>query len=237
MELPGVGEVTAGKIIANRPYKSTDDLSRAGLSDNAINKIAAMVTVKSGRTRAANEATSADRPATHNNNGDVAASEKLDLNTASEAQLLELPGVGAVYAKKIMEGRPYKAISDLSEAGLPPSTIAKISGMVTVSHAHRRTSTESSRTPQSTTADRPVQRGDSTRTRASNRADAPANDGSSRTNSTQADSSATAGKVWLNTNTHIYHKSDSRWYGKTHEGKFVSEEEAIREGARAAENE
>src|SRR5437879_3279291 len=34
--------------------------------------------------------------------------KKLDLNTASEADLKELPGIGDAYAKKIVDNRPYK---------------------------------------------------------------------------------------------------------------------------------
>jgi hypothetical protein len=42
------------------------------------------------------------------------------------------------------------------------------------------------------------------------------------------------GKVWVNTETHVYHKEGSRFYGKTKRGKYVTEEEAIKEGDRAA---
>jgi hypothetical protein len=46
-----------------------------------------------------------------------------------------------------------------------------------------------------------------------------------------------AGQVWVNTETHTFHKPGSRWYGKTKQGKYVSEQEAIKEGDHAAKNE
>src|SRR4051812_7155441 len=45
-ELPGVGDVTASKIISNRPYTSVRDLSKAGLTENQIAKISPRVSVK-----------------------------------------------------------------------------------------------------------------------------------------------------------------------------------------------
>jgi hypothetical protein len=36
--------------------------------------------------------------------------------------------------------------------------------------------------------------------------------------------------VWVNTETHVYHKEGSRFYGKTKKGKYLSEAEAIKEG-------
>ena len=42
------------------------------------------------------------------------------------------------------------------------------------------------------------------------------------------------GLVWFNTETHVYHKEGSRFYGTTKKGKYVSEADAIKEGDRAA---
>ena len=42
------------------------------------------------------------------------------------------------------------------------------------------------------------------------------------------------GLVWVNTETKVYHKEGSRYYGRTKKGKYVSEADAIKEGDRAA---
>jgi hypothetical protein len=58
---------------------------------------------------------------------------KVDLNTASEKQLQELPGIGEAYSKKIVAARPLRTIKELSKLGIPAPTIAKITPLVTVS--------------------------------------------------------------------------------------------------------
>jgi len=45
-----------------------------------------------------------------------------------------------------------------------------------------------------------------------------------------------SGKVWLNMNTKVYHKSSDKEYGTTKNGKFVTEAEAQAAGAKLAKN-
>ena len=44
------------------------------------------------------------------------------------------------------------------------------------------------------------------------------------------------GKVWVNTETHTYHKEGSRFYGTTTKGKYMPEAEAIKEGNKAGQH-
>jgi hypothetical protein len=43
-------------------------------------------------------------------------------------------------------------------------------------------------------------------------------------------------QVWVNTATGIYHYPGTRWYGKTNQGKYMTEKDAIAQGYRAARN-
>jgi hypothetical protein len=43
--------------------------------------------------------------------------------------------------------------------------------------------------------------------------------------------------VWVNLDSGLYHYPNSRYYGKTKNGKYMSEADAVKAGYRAAKNE
>jgi hypothetical protein len=159
-------------------------------------------------------------------NAEIAANNPIDLNTASEQELGDLPGVGPALAKRIIASRPYSSTSELSRAGIPAKTIKKITPMVTVGSG--RATGENKAVPSANTT--------SAATAATS--GAPASPAPSSKSESKAMPAAPAGgggngKVWVNTKSGVYHRQGDKWYGKTKEGKYMTEDEAIKAGFRA----
>jgi DNA uptake protein ComE-like DNA-binding protein len=190
-ELPGIGPANAKKIVLGRPFKNVGELSKTGISEATITKITPLVTAKAPAPQAKTEKS-------------AKSANKVDLNAASEEELQDLPGIGPAIAKKIVSGRPYMNVGELSKAGIPSGTIAKIRPLVTA---------KTPAPPEK--VEKPAGQTDDSKT-----AKTPPN----------------KGMVWANSDSKIYHKEGSRWYGNTKEGKWMTEQDAIKEGYRAAKN-
>jgi hypothetical protein len=214
-----------------------------------------------------------------------AGGAKVDLNTASQAVLESLPGVDPATAKQIIAGRPYTSVADLSKAGVPASTIERITPLVKVEPLGAAgkgadATAKGVRKGADATAKGVGKGADATAKGVGKGADATAKGVGKGADATakgvekgadattkgvekgvseaskgvQKGAAATAsaaekvnrtitgapqkppqaGMVWANTATKIYHKEGDPSYGNTKTGKWLTEEEAVKEGYRAA---
>jgi DNA uptake protein ComE-like DNA-binding protein len=248
-ELPGVGEATAKKIIAGRPYKSVSDLAKAGVPEKTISTIEKQVTVSgaSSAPSSASKPASSSPPAAEAKASKTAETRKaekpapsaattggkIDLNTATQKELEDLPGVGPATAKKIIAGRPYSSVADLSRAGVSKSTSEKISPLVAASGPASVSKGTSARETSSSMA--PA----TGRSASAPEAQSPASSAAKQPARTAAEPAAgtaqqppVKGMVWVNTETKVFHREGDRWYGNTKHGKFMTEADAIRAGYR-----
>jgi competence ComEA-like helix-hairpin-helix protein len=63
----------------------------------------------------------------------VPAGRRINLNTATQAALEALPGVGPVIARRIIEGRPYRSVEDLDRVkGIGKRRLEEIRSLVNV---------------------------------------------------------------------------------------------------------
>ena len=112
----GIGQAYTDKIIQGRPFKMRSELvSRRIMPATEYLKIKARL-LPTAESDVAPTPAPAAAPAPD-------ASGRLDINTATKDQLLAFPGIGQIYAEKIIQGRPYKMRSDLVRRKILPANV------------------------------------------------------------------------------------------------------------------
>ena len=146
-----------------------------------------------------------------------AAAAPVNINTATQAELEKLPGVGAATAKKIIAGRPFATVAALTKAGVPARTITRLTPLVTVGAAAA-----------------PVQAHAQTAASAPASTQATAGMGKATAAPVQYTAPSATGMVWVNLETKVFHREGDRYYGKTKRGKYMTEADALKAGYREA---
>ena len=148
----------------------------------------------------------------------------VDLNNASQSELEALNGVGPATAKKIIAGRPYASVSDLSKAGVSAATIAKIGPMVMVGKAAAASmpaAAPAMKMPAAAPASMPA----ATPAATSKMPKVPA---------AANNAACGADMVWANLESKVYHMPGDRWFGNTKKGQCMTAADAEKAGFRAA---
>jgi competence protein ComEA len=159
--LKGIGPALSKKIIDGRPYKSVDDLTKAGVPAKTVEALKPLVNVgaavaapaapktpepakepaKAAETakspapaKAAEQPKKAEKAATETKSAPkLAPGQTVNINTAGKDMLEALPGIGPAKAQDIIDGRPYKTPEDIMKVkGIKEGTFAKIKNLITV---------------------------------------------------------------------------------------------------------
>ena len=152
---------------------------------------------------------------TEKKGGKVAPTSPVDINAATEEQLIAVPGIGEATAKKIIKGRPYTAVADLAKAGIPANQLKDLTPMLKAGPAAKTaapmTKTEAKSAAMKTEAKAAAKGAPTGPT-------LPVAPGGGK------------GLVWLNEESKVFHREGDRWYGRTKNGKYLTEAEAAKMG-------
>ncbi len=127
IKVPGIGPVKASAIVAYReehgPFDSLEKLLRVpGIGEKTLERIRPYLRVSGVEKAGALSNSLKD---------DSRSSRKININTASLKELISLPGIGEVKAKRIMEYRPFSQPEDLLKVpGIGERTLEKIKDMI-----------------------------------------------------------------------------------------------------------
>jgi competence protein ComEA len=141
LQLPGVGPNLADAILSHRTangrFDAVDDLNAVpGVGAKTLDKLRPFVRV-TDTVETLSRKPRVDPPVAQNRSGKVQPGEpKIDVNTASEAELMRLPRVGPVLAAAIVSARaekPFASVDDLRRVrGIGAKTLDALRPFVTV---------------------------------------------------------------------------------------------------------
>lgn len=119
--LPGVGPVIAQRIVDRRPFATVEDLLHVnGVGHAKFSALAPLVAVAREESSKPTDKTDATLSV-------------VNINTATEAELISIRGIGPALAQRIIEARPFYRQEDLlAVRGIGMSSYLKIRKQITV---------------------------------------------------------------------------------------------------------
>jgi competence protein ComEA len=147
-QLPGIGTTLAERIVTHRqnhgPFRSIDALRQvSGIGPKTLERIRPWVCVEPGEAAAEAPIPQSSRLASTTAPGKskkeaLLTGPAIDINLASQAELMRLPRIGPKLSERIIEERakgPFKSVEDLRRVkGIGPKTLANLRPFITVGH-------------------------------------------------------------------------------------------------------
>lgn len=134
--LPGIGPSKAQLIKAGQPYASIEEITKVkGIGPKTYENLKNFITVSGAAAPVPTVAPATQAPTAAPT---VAAPAKptvgkININTATQAQLESLSGIGPAKAQLIIAGRPYASIGDITRVkGIGPKTYENLKNLITV---------------------------------------------------------------------------------------------------------
>lgn len=119
--LPGINSNNSKILVGLRPIKSWNQLKKLNLTKEELTQL---------KTLAVIDAVSSTEP---KNTQTTTTIGKVNINTATMAELIALPGIGDKTAQKIISGRPYSSVDDLLKIkGMTKNKMKKFIDLITV---------------------------------------------------------------------------------------------------------
>ena len=149
----------------------------------------------------------------------------VDLNSADAKTLEALPGVGMATAKAIIAARPFKSVDDLKNVkGIGDVKFAALKDKVTVGAAPVAAAAPAAPAAPAkpAVAAAPAAKPSAPDSKATKPVEPPA--------SASAQTPPVKGMVWVNTSSKVFHREGDKWYGNTKQGKFMTEDDAVKAG-------
>jgi competence protein ComEC len=117
--LPGLNADKAAALVKIRPVKSWGQLGRLNLTPDELAQLKKLSFFSGGSAR--------KNDSQRERKGQTVKTGKVNINTATLKELIDLPGIGEKTARKIISARPFESVEDLAKVpGISKNKVNKL---------------------------------------------------------------------------------------------------------------